>query len=179
MGNLCRNQLKGHCINALATHSPRRYAPSNRLTPYGARPTERGVLSSSSSPPLPPPPPRPRRSVGGSGRPAGRRPHCQERRRFLRSQVGNSVEEREGGSGREGPLGQNGARGQETRLRRSESGWQFNRLFVGPSSGPKMGPRFGPRVNCKRSDIQTAEIAILWARNKNWSLFWPEMFKVY
>ena len=41
------------------------------------------------------------------------------------------------------------------------AGWQFNRLFV----CPRIGPSFGPSVKLKRSYVQTARRAILWAQN--------------
>ena len=67
-------------------------------------------------------------------------------------------------------------------LKRIFSGWPFNRLFVGLSFGPSFGPSVGPSVSLKRSYVQTAQIALLWAQNsgpKNWPQVWPETLKVY
>ena len=49
----------------------------------------------------------------------------------------------------------------------SESGWQFNRLFVGLSFGLIIGPRFGPSVKLEGTYLQTAQIAILGAQSND------------
>ena len=54
------------------------------------------------------------------------------------------------------------------------SGWQFNRLFV----GPRIGPSFVHSVKLRRTYVQSAQIAILGAQN-NWLQFRPEIFNVY
>ena len=40
-------------------------------------------------------------------------------------------------------------------------GWQFNRLFIGPSFGPKIVLSFGPTAKLKRPSEQTAQVDIV------------------